>query len=331
MGTAQWYFSLQDISGACALGWPAHVYWGDVSWAEPDLGKGPEWLVVTSHDQWDAVAFTWCPLAEQVLCGMRTKAAAEARPHIVAKISHAPRRLLQECAWHAFWKLPQSFLLWACKHKGVDATSKDSLLMTLEKLISACVKVTDDEMMAILALRKVHSEMWSELLALDGAAECVHRADLPDFEKENERAEQRRSAQDAFRSEWRGRKKLWRAAKLAAKAKTVKAKPFHGLKYPKALPDGDIDRAQASLYCPPGWKVYFDKVGGRWQIFNGRITRSRSWLLYGLGDALKRCLVTARTLDVEDEGLDLSDCPVGRLFDKPASSVGESASSSSGV
>ena len=87
-------------------------------------------------------------------------------------------------------------------------------------------------------------------------------------------------------------------------------------KYANANKDlvASLDSSTAQKMCPPGAYCYKQTDCARWQITYERTTRSRSWGMHGFLASLLMVLKWAWKKELDNQGLDVIDCPVPGVF-----------------
>lgn len=315
VGKTQWYLSLGDLCGVCAVGWPATAVGnGAITYFQPDLSGRPQILSVTDPAKVVATTIRWQGLVNMVLGGKLSKEEAENRPAIRAVPLAPEKPLLQTAAASAFWTLGMGTLQWVCKQVGIEAGAStfDTLFAMLSHFMP---KAKPEDIMDIIANRFPQPDALAEL-NLDSFDDLMHEEDRKDWAQEKDAEKKKTVRVDNIKHEWAKQRR-----DLASKQKGPKLRSPLGSKYPKAYPDGPISTKEALGLCPPGWNVHLDDKNCRWQFWESRrsVSISRAWLLHGFENACKRGLQAAWEQFLATQGFERSACPIENLLPQPVS------------
>lgn len=318
-----WVFSLGDVSGHAVLAWPAlPVLEGDqIKFFMLDPAGKPNWLTPIDFDSWVACSIVWRSPAEQAL--RHLDGLSLARFSLVAEPKAEPRKLIDEAAHCAFWDLGGSSLDWVARKLGMEWDKTQTLCEKVLGLVKHILPaLSETEALDIVAQRMLRpTQLFDELLQTDGADEAVHESDRKEWEQDKASVAKESAKQVAIAEEWRG---LKRAAvekeRCQKKRKPTVLKNASGRRYPSAMPTHELSRLEACELCPPSWVAYSDAANGRWQVFSGERTFSRSWHVYGNRHALQLCLQASWDAYLLFQGMQRSECPIRDLFANSSSS-----------
>jgi hypothetical protein len=320
-GESKWYFSLGDVNGVCALGWPATVVKksagsSDIAYLLPDPKGKPTWLRIFDESTWVAVSFKWHGPLAQVHAGLDIDDLEHGMlPRLVAVPLSQARPLLEEAAHQCFFNLSAVTLNWLAKHLGLDLGG-EKMCSKLEQLISHVLgpDLSEAELLAILYKRAQQPDLLQEMVELDAAEELVHASDRDDLEKEKVKAEGNASNLRDFESELRVRYKAFHS-KIRKRCDISIMKNSAGQKYPNKFPAGEMNKEQAQGLCPPGWTVVLDRANGRWQGYRTGKSCSRSFLKHGWEGGCHELLKAMWHDYLLLQGLAGADCPLKGLFE----------------
>ena len=304
-GTTTWNFTLRDVSGLCALGWPARQskQVGPVKAYSPDTSASAKasWMVVTNPVDWDAMMFSWVgPLETQFRSYVGVQRPST-NSELVAVPKSEPKSLLETVARECFFDLPASTIKWMCTARSceVDGSTEFNLLSSL--IQNVCPAMNDPELLEVLSKRLEVVDEYHEYLELPGLEESMHEGDAKEFDQERTTAKRRQLGQQEFKEAYFAKAR----SSIVGKGPKVKKQKF---------PSDGVAKKDAQQYAPPGWTIYSDERNGRWQVFGEGRTVSRSWNLYGFESACKRALAGAWSHHLLLRGLGTDKCPFEGLF-----------------
>lgn len=319
-GGGRCFFCLCDVQGVAALGWPAIVEMqgGDPSVACFDLQAAPEWLLITDHS-WRATTCSWLSPLSQALSGIVSPRDVKAAPQLRAHFPRPPSTLMKEACRQAFWDFGVGAMKWICTQSGVDMPPRPTLFSLLQAaLMCHLPELSQDEMVDILRKRLAYNDATLDLGLVDsGFADLIEEQDRKDFTSEVAHCQSLRNEIDQFKEEWAAKVRSMRSGN-ASKRKASCFKTS-GTQHAMKLGAFDVQKQfsleDAQEMCPWPAKVYEDPHNGRWQgHWKGIGSASRSFHLYGHGEALRQILAWAWKHALMREGFPLSACPIAGIF-----------------
>eukprot|EP00971_Amphidinium_carterae_P326384 6457128-Amphidinium_carterae.1 len=122
--------------------------------------------------------------------------------HLLAVVTEKPAKLLYAAAHQCFFDVDLHGLSWLCKKLGVEVTGSGVVEHLMALVTHVVPDITSDEMAGILAQRLAVQDGLDALLESESIQECMHDADVPDFEQAEKQRKNTRSRESEYRHDY---------------------------------------------------------------------------------------------------------------------------------